>query len=142
MAIAGIRLAIQAPEVLFGERACQKRYYTIISLLLIPIHPLLLCIKEEMLNQKLKGQQNTSLENARVDLRFHLRQFKRCELGIETVYQICGQAILALYAVTTTKTTEGLVKLFESTPKDKLSLIGSENLSPVFQSRTFILMFE
>ena len=101
----------------------------------------MMCIREEILNQKLKGRRNRSLENERMNIRSHLRQFKRCELGIETIYQICGQAILALYAVTETKTTEGLVKLFENNPENKVSLIGSENVPTVFESRTFILTY-
>ena len=141
LAIAGTRLAFQAPEVIFGERAIEKRRYFFLALLLIPLHPLIMCIKEEILNQKLKGQRNHSLETSRVNIRFHMRQFKRCELGNETIYQICGQAILALYAVTETKTTEGLVKLFESNPEEKVSTIGSESISTVFQSRTFILTY-
>ena len=110
-------------------------------MLLIPFQPLIMCIREEILNQKLKGRRDRTLENERMNIRFHLRQFKRCELGIETVYQICGQAILALYAVSETKTTEGLVKLFENNPEDKVSLIGSESVPTVFQSRTFILTY-
>ena len=114
------------------------------AFLFIPFHPLIMCINEEILNQKLNGQRNNTLETARVNIRFHMRQFKRCELGVETVYQICGQAILALYAVTETQTTEGLVKLFENnfdSLEEKASIIGSENISPVFQSRTFILTY-
>ena len=63
------------------------------------------------------------------NIRFQMRQFKRCELGIETVNQICGQAILGLYAVTETKTTEGLVKLFESNAEEKFSMNGSGSTS-------------
>ena len=127
--------------MLFGEMAFQKRIYSCLALLFIPLHPLILCIKEETLNQKLKGKRNHNLEILRANVRFHLRQFKRCELGIETVYQICGQAILALYAVTETKTTEGLVKLFETNPGDKVSMIDSERISTVFQSRSFIMSY-
>ena len=51
---------------------------------------------------KLKAKNDSNLEAKRVNIQVHLRQFKRCELGIETIYQICGQAVLALYAVTET----------------------------------------
>ena len=134
-------MAFLAPEVLFGEVAFQKRRYYVLALILIPFQPIIMCIKEEILNQKLKGRRDRTLEYERMNIRFHLRQFKRCELGIETVFQLCGQAILALYAVTETKTTEGLVKLFENDPEDKISLIGTEKAQTVFESRSFILTY-
>ena len=139
--IAGIRLAFQAPEILFGQRAFQRKSYSILGLLVIPFHPLIMKIREEILNQKLQGKNDSNLEAKRINIQVHLRQFKRCELGIETIYQICGQAILALYAVTETKTTEGLVKLFENNPQDKLSSMEEEKIPSVFQSRTFILTY-
>ena len=141
MFIAGTRLAINAPEAIFGERAIQKKRYSFLALLFVPLHPLILCIKEEILNQKLKEQRDPNLETSRVNIRLLMRQFKRCELGIETVYQICGQAILAFYAVTETKTTEGLVKLFENNPEENVTMLGSESISTVFQSKTFILTY-
>lgn len=70
-----------------------------------------------------------------------MRQFKRCELGIETVNQICGQALLALYAVTDTKTTEGLVKLFESNVDEKLPMGGSESIATFFQSKIVAITY-
>ena len=144
MTIAGIRLAFQAPEVIFGLRAQQSTMYSFLALVIIPLHPLIMSIREAILNKVLTGNRDKELELYRVKIRSQMRRFKRCELGIETVYQICGQTILAFFAITVTKTTEGLVRLFEYDPIDleeKISVITDEKIPTVFQSTSFILSY-
>ena len=138
MMIAGTRLAFQAPEIIVGQIAENNPICPIFALLLIPFHTLIMSIREEILNQQLHGKRDETLEAHRVKIRSQVRQFKRCELGIETVYQLCGITILSLYAITNTKTTEGLVQLFESNPEETLSALGKQN---VFQSKSFILTY-
>ena len=144
MTIAGIRLAFQAPEVILGPREHCSIIHSFLALIVIPLHPLIMSVREEILNRALIGKRDQNLETYRVKIRSQMRQFKRCELGIETVYQLCGQAILAFYAITVTKTTEGLVQLFEINPdfEGKVSsAIGEAKIPSVFQSNSFIMTY-
>ena len=144
MTIAGIQLAFQAPEVILGPREQRSIIHSFLALIVIPLHPLIMSVREEILNRALIGKRDQNLEMYRVKIRSQMRQFKRCELGIETVYQLCGQAILAFYAITVTKTTEGLVQLFEINPdfEGKVSsAIGEAKMPSVFQSKSFIMTY-
>ena len=144
MTIAGIRLSFQAPEVILGPREHFSIIHSFVALIVIPLHPLIMSVREEILNRVLIGKRDQNLEMYRVKIRSQMRHFKRCELGIETVYQLCGQAILAIYAITVTKTTDGLVQLFQIDPDlgGKLSsAIGDEKISSISQSNSFIMTF-
>ena len=143
MMLSGIRLAVTAPNLLFGDKAKQRKiFYTLLGCLISPFQPLILNTREEIVNLKLQAEKgNKYLKSLRVNLRMHIRAFKRCELGLETVFQICGQTLLALYSITMTKTTEGLAELFAENPEEKLNgVIASEN-TKVFESKEFTLAF-
>ena len=138
MMIAGTQLAFLAPEVIFGMKAKGKWLFSFLAWPIFPLHPLIMSVREEILNRKLCGKREKNLEAHRVKIRSEMRQFKRCELGIESVYQLCGQAILAFYAISVTKTTDGLVQLFEANPEDTF---GENNVPSVFKSKSFILTY-
>ena len=143
MMLSGIRLAFQAPDLIFGYKAKQsKLFYPLLGCLISPLQPLILNTKEEVVNLKLQTEKsNKYLQSLRVSLRMHIRAFKKCELGIETVFQICGQTLLALYSITMTKTTEGLAELFAEDPEEKLSGIIPSDNTKVFESKEFTIAF-
>ena len=143
MLLTGIRLAFKAPHLLFGDNAKHSKiFYTLLGCLISPFQPLILNIREEIVNLKLQAEKcNKYLKSLRVNLRMHLRAFKKCELGLETVFQICGQTLLALYSITMTKTTEGLAELFAENPEEKLSGVIASESTKVFESKEFTLAF-
>ena len=124
--LAGLRISTECPEIIFGSKAKDSTKYRIFTFCLTPILRLLLNLKLhkyyllESLN--LGSEEIYSMKS---EIKFHLRNMEKLELGLETVNQLSIQMILLLNALTETRTSEGFKVIFE----DGLNLWSSLLLS-------------
>ena len=111
----GLRLAFNNPDAIFGEKAIKniksRIVYTILCLLLLPLHSMLLQLwlhRVELKIQKLKNQVSIdgndkktsilrklmavdkSLLTEKDKINYNLKIFSRAEKGLESVFQIFG----------------------------------------------------
>ena len=116
--LGGIHLATSAPDLLFGKRVFLNKknevFYSILTFLLTPFHSIILhCMRyrvERLLEFQLKTK---SLLSEWTRINYHLAQNIKLELGMEAIFQLSGQLILYLNAVSKTKTSEGFDAIFK-----------------------------
>ena len=125
----GLRLAFNNPDAIFGEKAIKNTksriVYTILCLLLLPLHSMLLQLRlhhvelkiQESKNQVLVDENNKktyilrklmaidkSLLTKKDKINYNLKIFSRAEKGLESVFQIFGVLILLLNKSSDTRT--------------------------------------
>ena len=126
--LGGLRLALDSPNVIFGQKVfknTRNRFlYSFAIILLSPFHVAILFLKlsyyeTQLLKHPLDKKLNEKWEN----VKYHLCQHIRMELGLETIFQLSGQLILLFYALTETGTYEGLDQIFKKDSTKVLSLL-------------------
>ena len=126
--LGGLRITFNCPEAIFGPRVLQNTanriIYSIISLLLLPLHPLLLHLHLYDIDLRLKkNPRNKSLCFKKQKITFHLRNFTKIELGLETMFQIAGMNILLLCTKSNTRTHDSQIYiLFKDEENEYLPL--------------------
>ena len=127
MVLAGARLAISAPQLIFkSATGCLNIFYSILTFLVTPFHPLILSLKQYSIDLKLRSVSGSkdsisektdgarqSLLDQSIELQYHLCSHVKLELGLETIFQLCIKLILLAYSKSKTRTTEGLSTMFE-----------------------------
>ena len=91
------------------------------NVLIAPLHMYIGNLKMAYLELKSKCQPSQSLTVEKEDLKRALNCHVKLELGLETIYQLCGQLILLFLAYTETPTQDGLKMIFHE-GLDPLSL--------------------
>ena len=126
--LGGLRLAYDSPDVIFGQKVFKNKssrlLYSIAIILMSPFHVAFLFLKQsyyevQLLKHPLDKKCNEKWEN----VKYHLCQHIRMELGLETIFQLSGQLILLFYALTETGTYEGLDQIFKKDSTKILSLV-------------------
>ena len=124
MALGGARLAIQAPEVIFWPtRGCLKVIFSVLTFISSPFHSMILALKEYCIELKLRNDpESKDLLQQYDKIYFHLCCHTKLELGLETILQSCLQLTLLFYALSETRTTEGLSEIFGKDIGQELTL--------------------
>ena len=114
MALGGLRLAISAPHLIFWHAGGYlKVTFSILTFLSSPLHSLILGLKEYWIELKLRNDpKSKDLLHKFDEIHFHLSIHTKLELGLETILQSCLQLTLLFYAISETRTTEGLSAIF------------------------------
>ena len=114
----GLRLAFNNPDAIFGEKAIKniksRIVYTILCLLLLPLHSMLLQLRLHHVELKIQESKNQvsvdennkktyilrklmaidkSLLTKKDKINYNLKIFSRAEKGLESVFQIFGVLI-------------------------------------------------
>ena len=134
MGLAGARLAITAPHLIFKISAAGywkipgKIFCSILIFIVTPFHPLILGLRQYIIELKLRSVPETEVATSEqsaetrarqlfldqsIEIQYHLCNHVKLELGLETIYQICIKLILLAYSQSQTRTTEGLSTMFE-----------------------------
>ena len=112
--LSSLRLLLTAPQLLVGKRdtICQK----IILVPIIPLQPLFLLIRLKMTLIQRKYY-SLSMFRKRLPnytlLKNNSTKYIRSILGLETTFQLIVLLVLQFYAVSQTRTSQGLEQLFE-----------------------------
>ena len=124
MALGGARLAIKAPQIIFWPtRGGLKVIFSVLTFISSPFHSMILALKEYYIELKLRNDPESKDLLQRYDkIYFHLCCHTKLELGLETILQSCLQLTLLFYALSETRTTEGLSEIFGSDIKHELTL--------------------
>ena len=114
MALAGARIAIRAPHVILWQtNGHLKVLFSIFTFICSPFHSLILGLKEFWIELKLQHDpESEDLIHQLDEIHYHLCIHTKLELGLETILQSCLQVILLLFAISETRTTEGLSEIF------------------------------
>ena len=157
MGLAGARLAIPAPHLIFKTSLehFKKIFYCILAFLLTPFHPIILSLKQYIIELKLqsfprsrlecslsmviseqKEEERQKLLNKSIEIQYHLCNHVKLELGLETIFQLCTKLILLAYAGSKTRTTEGLSTMFEEDWKFEFG-----NLASISEEKFLNLVF-
>ena len=133
MGLAGVRLAISAPHLIFKRSTGYWQiFYSILTFLVTPFHPLILGLKQYLIELKLRSvpgsnclkctlsnaiseeteERRKSLLDESIEIQYHLCNHVKLELGLETIFQLCIKLILLAYSQSNTRTTEGLSTMF------------------------------
>ena len=107
----GVRLAVDAPDLIFGSRVSSNKtstiYYSLLTFLISPFLTTILHFKQYYLQFQLRSNPDDEmLTSYRDKLRDYSFQFTKLELGLETVLQFIGQLILYFLSHTDTQTIE------------------------------------
>ena len=126
--IGGLRLAYDSPNIIFGQKVFKTKnnriLYSIAIIVMSPFHVAILFLKKSYYEvQLLKHPLNRKLNEKWENVKYHLCQHIRMELGLETIFQLSGQLILLFYALTETGTYEGLDQIFKEDSTQLLSLL-------------------
>ena len=128
--ISSLRLSVTTPGYSLnsnksnGNSNCLKRCIIFIfDQLLSLIHPVLLqCqlivlereyVKIVNMNDKSKNEAFLQIIQKRKKLDYQMKIFKKLELNIETIFQLCGQFLLLLLAESETRTLQAFTALFK-----------------------------
>ena len=124
MALGGARIAIKAPEIIFwSARGCLKIIFSVMTLISSPLHSMILALKEYWIELKLRNNpKSNDLLQQYDEIHFHLCCHTKLELGLETILQSCLQLTLLFYALSETRTTEGLSEIFGRDIEHELTL--------------------
>ena len=101
--MAGIRLSIRSPGLIFGIKVKTMKEsikYGVFTLCLTPLLPLILSLKLQIIYLKdklVKGNKNLSQQ--RYELKYHLYNMVKLELGLETINQLAAQLIFLFNAL-------------------------------------------
>lgn len=136
--LAGIRISIQCPNIIFGDADSENNNSVkngCITFCLTPLLRLLMSLKLHTfyLIEKL-GLDTKGLYKQKSNIKYHLRQMDKLELGMETIYQLCIQLILLFNALSETRTSEGFSSIFEDGQNVWSSILLSFSISWSFIS--------
>ena len=124
--LAGLRISIECPEIIFGSKARDSIKYRFFTFCLTPILRILFNLKlHKYYLMETLNLGSEEIYSKKSEIKFHLRNMEKLELGLETVNQLSIQMILLLNALTETRTSEGFKVIFE----DGLNLWSSLLLS-------------
>ena len=116
--LAGLRLSIRSPYLLFGgqDKSCTNRIkYSILTFCTFPILPVLLKCKLHIIKLKRNSKRaGKELDKQRSWLQFQIRKLIKLELGLETLYQLALQIILLLNFHSNTRTFDVLNQVFKN----------------------------
>ena len=124
MALGGARLAIQHPHVIFWHaKGYVKVSFSFLTFISSPLHSLILALKEYWIELKLRNDpKSEDLRQQFDEIYFHIKIHTKLELGLETILQSCLQLTLLFYAISDTRTTEGLSEIFGKDLDKELAL--------------------
>ena len=116
-ALGGARLATRDldSQIIFlpAQGYFRRLILSISTFILSPFHTLILYLRKYHIELKLRSNPDSRLFLLEWEfMNHHLCQHIKLELGLETLSQLTLQIILLLYAVTSTRTTEGLNQIF------------------------------
>ena len=121
-ALGGARLAArdQDTQIIFmpAHGNFRRIILSILTFILSPFHTLILYLRKYHIELKLRANPDSRLFLLEQEvMNHHLCQHIKLELGLETLSQLTLQIILLLYAITSTRTTEGLNQIFNEDTK-------------------------
>ena len=127
--LAGLRISTQCPSIIFGSKSKEEPIkYGVLTFCLTPILRLLISLKLHIFHlMERLNLANENLYKKKSELKYHLRNMEKLELGLETIYQLSLQLVLLLNAVSETRTNHGLNVVFgteENTSSFKLALLA------------------
>ena len=112
--LGGIRLALNSPGVIFGDKAHSSKLwrvlYSLVAFVLTPFHSVILHLKMHRIQLKLNSHpQNRKLKKEKDELTFHQRNFTKVEVGLETIYQMVILNIILFATQSRTRTYDDLI---------------------------------
>ena len=99
--LAGLRIAICAPELIYGSKVYESTTkhigYSVLILISVPLLRPYLLLKKHYIEQMIHiDGSNKELISKWDKVEYHLCHFIKLELGLETIFQLCGQFLLLL----------------------------------------------
>ena len=131
MYLGGLRLTIYNPELIFGPRVHRSRFhrimFSIFAFMLSPFHTFFLHLQQFYIEVKSRAEDaDRALAFQRDIITYQLRKAVKFEFGLEGIFQMAGQFILFLNAISLTRTHEAFKAIFdEETPGERCLLIFS-----------------
>ena len=121
-ALGGARLATRDLDIhiIFwpAQGRVRRIILSILTFILSPFHTLILYLRKYHIELKLRANPDSRILLLEWEvMHHHLCQHIKLELGLETIFQLTLQIILLLYAITLTRTTEGLNQIFNEATK-------------------------
>ena len=121
-ALGGMRLATRDLDIhiIFwpAQGRIRRILLSILTFILSPFHTLILYLRKYHIELKLRANPDSRILLLEWEvMHHHLCQHIKLELGLETIFQLTLQIILLLYAITLTRTTEGLNQIFNEATK-------------------------
>ena len=152
----GLRLALNNPDAIFGEKAIKNTksqiIYTILCILLLPLHSMLLQLrmhyvdlkiqeskshvsidendnKTSILRKLMAVDKNLLTEKDKID--YHQKRFSRAELGLESVFQIFGVLILLFNKLSDTRTHKDPLLILDENSNIQNSSLNSHIINTI-----------